>query len=235
MEVIQLLDGEDLFHGAFEIVFEPDEMHLVFLDEYVTGPVVLIPGLSDGADIDDGLLVIDDRIDVIQLVRQVEIGLVQEYAGHVGVPHKADVRDSLEQQPDFERIRINIIGKDIFIYRASGRSMDEVDRCRALVDFMLERPPHRQLAQEAPASIAGLGLFFGFQDFPGPETGLFGAVVKIRRLVENRIIMVAQNAPLAPGDNQIEAFSGIGAVTDDVAQAINRLHTAFLDIRQDRR
>ena len=113
--------------------------------------------------------------------------------------------------------------------------MDEVDRCRVLAGFIFERPTHRQLAEETPASVAGLGFFFGFQDFPGPETGLFGAVVKIRRFVEDGVIVIAQNAPLTPIDNQIEAFFGIGAVADDVAQAINRFNAAFFDILQDRR
>ena len=120
MEIIQLLDGEYFLHGTFVIVFEPDEMHFVFFDKDVTGPVILIPGLSDGTDIDDSLLVIDNRVNVVQLVRQVEIGFVQEHARHVGVPHKADVLDALEKQPDLERIRINVIREDVFVYRASG-------------------------------------------------------------------------------------------------------------------
>ena len=120
MKVIQLLDGEYFFHGTFVIVFEPDEMYFVIFNEDVAGPIVFIPGLSDGTDIDDGLLVIDYRVHVVQLVRQVEIGFVQEHAGHVRVPHEANVLDTLEKQPDFERIRINVVGKDVFVYGTSG-------------------------------------------------------------------------------------------------------------------
>ena len=95
MEIIQLLDGEYLLHGAFEIIFEPDEMHFVLLDKYVAGLVVLIPGLSNGADIDDGLFVIENRIDVVQLVRQVEIGFVKEHADVLAARVKREVTNKL--------------------------------------------------------------------------------------------------------------------------------------------
>ena len=115
VKIIQLLDSENFLHGAFEIIFKPHEMHLVFFDEHIAGPVILIPGLSDGTDIDDGLLVIDDRIDIAQFVRQVEIGLVEEHTRHVGMPHKANVLDAFEKQPDFKWIRVDVVREDVFI------------------------------------------------------------------------------------------------------------------------
>ena len=71
-------------------------MHFVFLYVHITCPVVLISGLPDGADINNSLLGIDNRVDITELGRQIEVRLIKKDTGHVSMAYEADVLDSLE-------------------------------------------------------------------------------------------------------------------------------------------
>ena len=51
VEIVQTVNREYLLHRLLEVIFEPDEVHLVLFDIHVAGAVVLVAGLADGADI----------------------------------------------------------------------------------------------------------------------------------------------------------------------------------------
>ncbi len=234
VEIIQTVDREDLFHGLLEVVFESDEVHFVLFDIHVTGSIVFVSRLPNRTDIDDGFLIFDDRVDPTQLVGQVEIRLIQKDAGDVRVADEADMGNSVEKRPDLHRVGIHVVGEDVLVDWPARRGVNEIDGCLGRTQLGFQGSPHRQLAQKPPTFIALFLVLNGLHDVSRPETGLLGTVVKIRRLVKHGVIVVAQDAPFALFDNQIEAFGGVGAVTDHVAQAIDILDAPPLNIGQDR-
>jgi len=113
--------------------------------------------------------------------------------------------------------------------------VQEIEYHLFVVQFRFKAASHWQVAEEIPPSPAGGFVFFGFENLPGPEAGLLGGVIEIRRLVENRVVMIAEHAPLCFFYYQIEAGLGVGAVADNIAEAVNSLYAAFFDVRQDSR
>ena len=71
-----------------------------------------------------------------------------------------------------------------------------------------------------------LVVLLGFEHLARPEGGLLGGIVEIRRFIKNGVIVIAEHAPFGLFDDQIEALPRVGPVTDDVAEAVNRLDAA---------
>ena len=61
------------------------------------------------------------------------------------------------------------------------------------------------------------------------------AGIEIEGLVKDRKIMVSHEANLAPLRDQVQAFHGVGTISNDIAQADDLRNAAAVDLRQHRR
>ena len=63
-EVVQRFVGDNLSGGPLNVVANPHEINFIFADRDIAGADVLVAGLPDAADVNDGLFAIDDGINV---------------------------------------------------------------------------------------------------------------------------------------------------------------------------
>ena len=120
---------------------------------------------------------------------------------------------------------VDVFGEDVFVERIAGRAMDEEDAVLA--------EGARPFGEELPASFAGVAAFAGrFQLIAGPEDGPFGGRIEAFGVEHGSLIVIAEEDDLAFHD-QIDAFAGVGAVADDIAEAIDFADVVLLDVFED--
>jgi hypothetical protein len=131
-----------------------------------------------------------------------------------------------KQADESSGIGVDVVGKNVFVDRPPGRSMDR--------DKLGRFYSNGQVPQEFPPVAAPDWVRIFLEAPPGPIGGLFRPGVKIVRLVENGKIVVPHDRRPASGGNQIEALHGIGPVSDDIAQANNVLDLPPVYLLKDR-
>ncbi len=92
----------------------------------------------------------------------------------------------------------------------------------------------RQFAQEVPPPHPVCMLADGrFELFAGPEDGPFGSGIEALGIEQGSLVVVAQDADVAAHD-QVDALAGVGAIADDIAQAIDLGDPLLIDVGQNR-
>ena len=155
-------------------------------------------------------------IDVLDLLGTVELQVLREQAGDVGVPLEAILIDEGENALHLPLV-VNVFGKDILVERIARRAVDIKEAVLA--------EGTRPLGQELPAALAGLAILDrSFQLRPRPEDGAFGRRVEAFGIEHGALVVVAEQHDLAL-HYLVDAFARIGTVTHYIAEAVN-----FLDI-----
>jgi len=193
----------------------------------VAGAGVAVAGLADAADVDDGALFLDLVHGVVgQLGGRIEVGVVEEDAGLMGVADEADAGvEALEVGEDLLGVGEDVLGEDVLIHGAARGGVDEED-----VAFLVA---HGELAEEAPAGGAERGIGLGVEDVAGPVTGAFGGGVEIGGLVEDGVVVVAHDGGAAAGADEVDALARIRTIADDVAETDDLLDAALGEIVED--
>lgn len=92
-----------------------------------------------------------------------------------------------------------------------------------------------EFAEEIPASV---DLAWAAGAFVEPVAGPVNRPQRDRvepfGVEQCRLVVVAEDRPFRPLDHQIEAFAGVGAVADDIAQADDFFDPFAVDVLQDR-
>src|SRR4051794_1120258 len=91
-EIVEIRDVVDFLNGGIDIVFHAAKADFVAVEEDITGTPIAVAGLTDGADVDEGLPVIEFMM-ILDFVGRVE--LVQIF-GEALREHAGNVRVSLE-------------------------------------------------------------------------------------------------------------------------------------------
>ncbi len=93
----------NFLRDGVDVVLKPDKFDSILVDDGVSGARVPVAGLSDGADVNDGLFTGFDFIDVFEFCGGVEVGIFGKDALHMGVSHEADVFHAFEDLLHFGR------------------------------------------------------------------------------------------------------------------------------------
>ncbi len=231
-------DGLDLLGGLGDIVFDAEELKVqvpaVVFHNDITRAGVVVARLADGADIDDGLLVLADGVDAAaQFARGVEVGLVGEDTRDMGVPDDGEALDAVEDGLHLVRRGHGVIGEDVFVDGSAGRAVDGEDgeRVAAVADLLGDADAERSEEPEARLAFGLVGL--GVELLAGPVGGGGGGGVEVRGLVEHPEVVVAHEGPRAALGDDIHTFEGFGPVPDDVAQADDAVDGPLVDIAED--
>src|SRR5262249_28781724 len=94
-----------------------------------------------------------------------------------------------------------------------------------------ERP--RQLAQELPAALVVLAVARALELLAGPEDRALGADVEPVGVEHRPLVVVAQEGDPAALHHPVDTLTGVGPVTDDIAQAIDLGDLLRLDVVED--
>ena len=86
-----------------------------------------------------------------------------------------------------------------------------------------------QFAQKLPAAFAVLA---GFELLASPEDCAFGPGVKAFGIEQRPLVVIAEDDKIAVHD-PVDALARVGAVADDVAQAIDLFDALRLNVRED--
>ena len=118
----------------------------------------------------------------------------------------------------------NIFWEYVFVQRVSYRPMNEHD-------IAFRDSPWQSCKIFEPAlGICGVGV--ALELFSGPKDRLFGSGTESFRIDESSIVMVSENTCIERRDD-IQALTGIGAITNNVTEANDSLAPLGLDVSQN--
>ena len=224
---VQVLLGMDLAHGGFHVVFDAAEADCVSFQQNVTGTPVAVARLTHRADVAQRLAPVESvgvaeffgAAEVVALAR----ALLGEDAGNVGVALKARTLHQREE-PLHLALVVNVVGKDIFVEGIASGAVNE----HAVGVEMGARPG----GQKFPAPFAGFPWrSLAFQLFARPENGLLGHGREALGVEQRGLVVVAEQGDCEV-HGQVETGAGLGSIADDVAQAIDALGAAGMNIGQ---
>lgn len=98
---------------------------------------------------------------------------------------------------------------------------------------MVEDNANAKVAEVFEATSACFVVGFGLELRPCPEGGHFSGDVEAGGFVESGEVVVAHHGPGAAMHDQVEALAGIGAVTDDIAEANDAFNATRFDVIKD--
>ena len=205
--------------GRFGLSF--DSLGKTVVEDHVAGARVAVPGLADRADVDQELA-FSQRVFVVDLFGGEELEALGEHPRNVGVPLEAVALDKLEQPVHLAMV-VDVLGEDVLAQRIPRRPVDEQKR-RLLVRS-------RQVAEELPTPLVVRPVGRVLELAAGPEDGALRPGIESLGIKQRSLIMVAENAKLAP-HNQIDALARIRTVADDVAEAEDFVDPLTADIAE---
>jgi len=169
---------------------------------------VVIARLTDGADVDHDLTG-SEAVFEADLFGFEEVECICEDTGDVGVSLEAGFFDKGE---DFFHLHliVDVVGEDVFVEWIASGSVD-VEGFGGFIAIAAV-----EFTEEVPAAF-GAGAGGSFEDGAGPEDGTFGGSVEADGVEECGLIVVTEQAEVEV-HHQIDAFSRVGAVADDVPQ-----------------
>ena len=174
--------------------------------------------MSDRANVDQCLGAVEG-VDEITFLGRDKIQALREHTGDVRVALEAVAFDQ-GKDPFHLSLVVDVLGENVFIEWISGGAVDE-HQSRFTMDT-------GKFAEEFPAFFA-LDPVAGFEHLAGPEDGPFGSGVESLGIEQGTLIVVAQQANSTP-PHAIDALTGIGAVANDVAQAIDLFDRLGIDV-----
>ncbi len=199
------------------------ELHFASVDDDKAAARVAIARLSDATDIDDGSIDAD-FVAVIEFVGAVEVWSFEEDARDVGMPDEADLFDAFEDGREFSGVGVDVVGEDVFVDRPAWRGMDG-HHAGASFDG-------GEFSEESPSCGAAVWVGVIFEDFACPVAGLFCADVEIVRFVEDSEVVVAHERGSTALSDEFDAFDGVGAIPDDIAEADDVIDAVMIDFRE---
>ena len=221
-EVIEFGDRKDFLPRILEIVFDASKFDVIaFLDD-VTASRVAVARLADASDIDHQFLFTQGKT-VTDFSRRVKSKIFGKNPGHVSVSLKTEALYESKDPLDLSLV-VDVFRKNVFVQRASGRSMDKHD-----VSFPMGPWQH---CQETPATF---GTFVGriLKLFAGPENGPFGAAAEPLWIEKRPVVVISEQRQLEVLA-QVDALARVGAVPNYVSEAINFCNPLGLNVRQNR-
>lgn len=90
----------------------------------------------------------------------------------------------------------------------------------------------RQSCKVFESALGICGVCVALELFSGPKDRLFGSETESFRIEESPIVMVSENTSIERRDD-IEALTGIGAITNNVTEANDSLAPLRLDVSQN--
>src|SRR5262249_44670725 len=134
---------------------------------------------------------------------------------------------SLDQGEDSLHLAlvVDVLGEDVLVERVARRPVD--------VEVALLLEGAGAFGEELPASFAGLAaLTAGLELGAGPEHGPLGGGLEALGVEHGPLVVVAQEDHLALHD-QVHALARVGAVADDVPQAVDLSDIVLVDVLED--
>ena len=213
MEVIELRDRKDLFPCDVCRIFNPPELHRVAIENDVATTRVVVPRLPNAADVDHYFLRAE-LVVIRNLTRRIEATVLRKDTGNMRMPLKARLLDESKNPFDLSLV-VNVLGEDVFVQRAARRAVN-----------------HQQVAL-APGpgeSSKKLPTLFGcrnrpvFQLTPSPENSPLRPATESIGVKQRSVVMIPEQAKLKI-EADIDTFSWIRAVTNDITKAKNSVDT----------
>jgi len=223
-EVVEFGDLVDFGDCFFHVIGHAVKFDVIAVDGDVGGPWVIIAGLTDGADIDHDFSGAESVFEA-DLFGFEEVESIGEDAGDMGVTLEAGFFDEGE---DFLHLHliVDVIGEDVFVEWIAGGAVD-VESFGVFVTVAAIK-----FAEEVPASF-GTGAGRAFEDGAGPEDGPFCGGVEANGVEECGLVVVAEQAHLEVHD-EVDAFGRIGAIANDIAEAVDFCDALTANIGEDR-
>ena len=190
---------------------------------HVAGPRVAVARLADAADVDHDLAG-RQRIAAADLVGAEEPAVLGEDARHVRVPLKGIAVDQGEHPLQLAELCMSS-GKT---YSLSGLRTEPWTNVNG---------PSRCVRGSSLRNSQRLAVLLRvavghFELVAGPEDGPLGPARKAFRVVQRPLIVVAQDRQVE-AHHPVDALPRVGAVADDIAQAIDAIHALAGDVGQD--
>lgn len=222
-EVVQFGNLVDFGDCFFHVIGDSVEFDGVAVDGDVGGSWVIISGLTDGANIDHGFAGTEAILEA-DLFGFEEVEGIGEDTRDVGMTLEAGFFDEGE---DFLHLHliVDVIGEDVFVEWIAGGAVD-VESFGVFVTVAAI-----EFTEEVPAAF-GAGAGGAFEDRAGPEDGSFCGGVEANGVEECSLVVVAEQAHLQVHD-EVDAFGRIGAIADDVSEAVDIGDALAADIGED--
>src|SRR6266540_5743896 len=181
----------ETLHRAFDVVLEALEPHVAVLQDHVRSPPIPIPGLPDGADVDDHppgeAFLAEDVVDRLRFEKPVGL-ILREDARIVGVPREADPPGNLGRRgEDLVHLLavLPVLVKDVFAGGITGRAMH--------VEIIAFDVLLGQAADEIPQVAVLLDRFAReTQLLPRPVDRGLGLGIEADGAEEDRLLMVPE-------------------------------------------
>ena len=174
--------------------------------------------MSDGADIDESLGVVE-RVDELTFFGRDEVEAFGEDAWDMGVALEAVAFDECKD-PFHLSLVVDVFGEDVFIERIA---------CGAVYEHQSRFPVDSgEFTEKVPAFFVSEPVA-GFELCAGPEDGSFGSGIEPFGVEQCSLIVVPQQAH-GTVSYPINAFSRVGSIADDIAQAVDLLDRFTPDV-----
>ena len=121
---------------------------------------------------------------------------------------------------------VDVLGEDVLVERVAGRAVDEEEAVLAEACAAVRRGTPSGFSRICRLSAEA------FELLARPEDGALGGRVEAVGVEHRPLVVIAEQDDLAL-HHQIDALARIGAVADDVAEAVDLGDVVFFDVLED--
>ena len=222
-EIIEFGNSEDFVHRGIDVVFHASKLELVLIHDHVATSPIAVARLANTADVDHGFL-IGQRVAIVQFFGTQKLHVQRKDTRSVRVTLEAVVLDHGEEFLHFSPV-VDILRENVLVDWVSDRTVNEQDF------FFHDRTG--EFRQEGQPGPRALFVASTLELLSGPENRLFGSGAEAFGIDQGTIVVIAENARVHFHD-AVQAFAGVGAVTDHITQADDAIALLILDIRENR-
>src|SRR5688572_27643683 len=220
--------AQDLVLRHAEVVLDAVPGHLVLFQDCVAGAAIAVAGLSGRAHVDEvASSGFQRQGELAGAVEGLEAQALVVDPGLVRVAGHAHAREGVEDRPQLVGVQDAVGREHVLAHRVARRAVHEQETPDGLLERQVLQPlPARALLARAPPARLHA---------PARVDDRAARVrVEVRGVTEERLVVVAHQAPLGVATHEVDAELGIGAVADHVAETHELGHPAPADVGEDR-